>query len=286
MLDKLSHDILFEIYKHAGFASFARLKIVSRALNEKITNLEEYIVTDQAKQLYETPSKKHIYTMIDTFGQQNYQSPINKFVKYIWFLSMYPDLTTYQKHKISYLVSFYTEQGCKSTVARHFLENVLKYRNSCCLTMDQLYSISFCVIDICALKKLFGIRVLDLKNTYLQSCCDRNICSYDNISEICLYKYYRRYDDLLCHNYQQIKMLLAKQCPLMLQQMLHAEVLLVNRHIYIRDPTQNNRNIRYTIDSWERILNFYMYYGKYNSVQKLYNYICHKQRQLLKKYFS
>lgn len=108
-------------------------------------------------------------------------------------------------------------------------------------TFRIIYDISPHIINIYSLKKIFSYKVLDLSNTELLFCCNLNQCVVNNIYSICDTKqaYYK--DDLISHNYNEIKAFLYNNCIEYYNILIYRENYLLNEKIFIKNPITNRR---------------------------------------------
>jgi hypothetical protein len=85
---------------------------------------------------------------------------------------------------------------------------------------------------------------LNLNSSELLVCC--NLCYKNPIDKIVKKKFDLRKDELVGHNYLNIKTLILKNCNMfianyILKNIQKSEMQLVNTYIYITDPRTNNR---------------------------------------------
>lgn len=104
-----------------------------------------------------------------------------------------------------------------------------------------IYDISPYVINIYSLKKIFSYRVLDLSNTNLLFCCNLDQCVVNNIYSICDTKEAYYNDDLISHNYNEIKTFLYNNCIEYYNILIYRENYLLNEKIFIKNPITNRR---------------------------------------------
>lgn len=159
--------------------------------------------------------------------------------------------------------------------------------NGIILNFDQMYTISKYTSSIYIIKKIMGYKILDLSNSNLHLCCIT--CNYDNLIEICDFKHHFYKDDLVSHNYNQLKSFLYKENIDYYNILISREKTLVNNRIYIKNPI-TNRRLRLNgsvykqlmtfftdIDDWECFFKYYI---------KILKYITKRQKMLIKRYFS
>lgn len=108
-------------------------------------------------------------------------------------------------------------------------------------TFEKIYIMSPYVINISCLKKIFSYKVLDLSKTKLIYCCEEQQCIVENLYEICDIKNAYSHDDLISHNYMQVKYFLYNQCLDYYSILFNRETYLINEKIFIKNPNTNRR---------------------------------------------
>lgn len=143
---------------------------------------------------------------------------------------------------------------------------------------DDIYNASKYMICNCTLKKLFGYKVLDLKQTKLIEC---NKCeSSKNVNEIVLYKQSYTDDDLICHNYTEYKQLLKRENKHLYKYIKKIETNVVNSYIYITSPI-TNKKINILCYSYKLILSKL----RHKELDNILNYINTQQKILMTELF-
>ena len=104
-----------------------------------------------------------------------------------------------------------------------------------------IYDMSPHIINIYSLKKIFSYRLLDLSKTRLLFCCNLEDCIEDNINSICDTKYAYYNDDLISHNYIEVKKFLYKECVEYYNVLIERENYLLNEKLFIKNPITNRR---------------------------------------------
>ena len=104
-----------------------------------------------------------------------------------------------------------------------------------------IYDISPYIINIYSLKKIFSYRLLDLSKTRLLFCCNLEHCIVDNINSICDTKNAYYNDDLISHNYIEVKTFLYNKCPEYYNILIERENYLLNEKLFIKNPITNRR---------------------------------------------
>lgn len=133
--------------------------------------------------------------------------------------------------------------------------------------LDKIYEISPHVINIYCLKKIFSYRLLDLSKTRIIFCCNLNTCVVDNIYEICNVKHAYYNDDLISHNYNEVKKILYSQSLEYYNILIYRENYLLNKKIFIKNPI-TNRRMRVNGSKWMELITFLKNENKnvYNSI--------------------
>jgi len=113
------------------------------------------------------------------------------------------------------------------------------HTNNVPFTFDQMHKMSYYVTSIPIIKKILGYRVLDLSNTRLNLCCYD--CNEYNLYEICNFKRIFWNDDLVSHNYIQLKELLKRENMYYYTILINRENYIINDMIYVKNPITNRR---------------------------------------------
>jgi len=106
-------------------------------------------------------------------------------------------------------------------------------------SFDQLYEMSKYVTSIYIVKKIIGYKTLDLEKTHFNMCCF--MCNEEYLLEICNLKMLFYKDDLISHNYNELKKLLFRENENYYNLLIHTETSLINNKIYIKNPITNRR---------------------------------------------
>lgn len=139
------------------------------------------------------------------------------------------------------------------------------------ISFDNIYNTSKYIICNCALKKLMGYKLLDLKQTKLIEC---NKCeSSKNLNEIVLYKRSYTEDDLIGYNYEQYKNLLKRENKHLYNYIKKVETNIVNSYIYITSPV-TNKKINILCYSYKLILSKL----RHKEINNILNYISEQQK--------
>ena len=144
-----------------------------------------------------------------------------------------------------------------------------------------IYDISPYVTNIYCLSKIFSYRVLDLSKTYFIYCCNLETCVVDNIYNICDTKYFYYNDDLISHNYIEIKTLLYNYSIEYYNILINRENDLLNRKIFVKNPI-TNRRMRVNGKQWDHVIcnlkkkNKYIYNNMVQDIVKQQNILRNK----------
>lgn len=102
------------------------------------------------------------------------------------------------------------------------------------LSFDSMYKMSCRVINMEVLKKLFACKVLSLSNTVMVPCCDN--CIRPILSRIVYIKYNSYTDNLIDHNYREIKAFFARTNPFLYKTLLRQETICIKQNIVVKHP--------------------------------------------------
>ena len=193
-------------------------------------------------------------------------------------------------YNIRFLNDFYNFSDKNNIFLYRTLYNYYFYilSNKFSINIESLYIISKYMVSIYSLKKLFGIKYLDLKNTQLITPHEDGI--YNMIYTIVLYKYNLPKDHFLSQNYMNIKGFLTRIESPLLDVFTEHEFCFINSHIVFKHPYNDNQ-LRLNSRSSQRFL-FQLRYEKRQStnnlrvLSKLDNFIRRRQKELLAYYFN
>jgi len=116
-----------------------------------------------------------------------------------------------------------------------------------------MYDISPYVTNIYCLRKIFTYRILDLSKTSFIYCCNLEMCVIDNIYNICDTKFSYYNDDLISHNYREIKTLLYNYSTEYYNILINRENDLLNTKIFVKNPI-TNRRMRVNGKRWVHVI--------------------------------
>jgi hypothetical protein len=144
-----------------------------------------------------------------------------------------------------------------------------------------MHQMSHHVTTVPILKKLLGYRVLNLEKSILLD-TPEDIDEY--LSHIAHTRYRYQGDDLVGHNYQQIKELLQRLRRFSKLRLMEHEKNIVNRLIVVTNP-YNNRRIKIMGQKSVSFLN-YLRQDDYHMFRQITSYIERRQNRLMKKFFD
>lgn len=222
--------------------------------------------------------------------QNNTSVDLCKYQDMIKLFYMYQLLTICKfkcPYDVNYNVQFISEVAERTCadIAKDYFEYLLERK--IVLQIDNLHRISKYVATVGVLKKLFGLRTLDLSKTELIDCCDD--CIMHNLTDMAQLKMNLHLDLFLSQNYTSVKRFLNQKNITLLHRLEYVELVLINKLIRFRNPL-NGRTMKLTNPSSQRFL----YQLKYEYTtpthqrmsQKLENYIINTQKRLTRRFFT
>jgi hypothetical protein len=221
------------------------------------------------------------------------QSPYTPYTLFI-FYNLYQIDVLYNIKNINYNIRFlndfyrFSKRGKVSlhTTLYNYYFYILSNRFP--INIESLYIISEYMVTMHSLKKLFGIKYLNLKNTQLITAQDENVNNM--IYAVVLYKYNLPKDHFLSQNYMKIKSFLKRSESPLLSIFTECEFSFINSHIVFKHP-YNQHQLRLNSRSSQRFL----YQLKYEKppdnnhlrvMSKLDKFIRKRQTELLAYYFD
>jgi len=157
----------------------------------------------------------------------------DKFTLFVFYKLLEIDILksyTNVRYNIRFLSNF---QDLFEEVARKYFVGI----DYSLLCIDDMQIVSRYCVTLPMLKKLFGIRHLDLSQADFIECCET--CVSDNVRQICLFKYNRHYDYFLSANYIAIKDFLKEKARRIYRRMEMFEIQMISKHILIKHPQRN-----------------------------------------------
>lgn len=193
-------------------------------------------------------------------------------------------------YNVRFLNDFYNFSEKKNTCLYTSIYNYYYYILSSHFPINicSLHTISKYIVSIHTLKKLFGIKRLDLPNAKYVTCCDDNV--YEMINAIVTYKYNLQTDIFLYENYIKIKEFFAGWNEPVLEIFREQELMLINSHIVFKHPF-NKSNMRLNSKSTQRLL-FHLRYERGANIKNkkilgnLEHFIQRRQTELVEYYFG
>lgn len=180
------------------------------------------------------------------------------------------------KTEINYLGYFHNFDNVKNISIDYY--NYI-YSNNLIVKFEDLYNMSSVATTLCSLKKIFGYKVLNLSNTILLPYFDEYNSQY--LFYLTSYRFNRKYDDLICHNYNEIKYFFYRTNTIFYNEMIYNEKIYVNKQISVLNPKTNK------IIKINDIINLTNSNTKTGLIydDSVYKFIKYNQEKLLKKYF-
>lgn len=193
-------------------------------------------------------------------------------------------------YNIRFLDQFYHFSEKKNIFLHTTLYNYYFYilSNKFSISMESLYVMSKYMVSMYSLKKLFGIKYLDLKNTHLITTNEDSAANM--IYAIVLYKYNLPKDHFLSQNYMNIKAFLKRSDSALLDIFTEQEFGFINSHIVFKHPYNSNQ-LRLNSRSSQRFLFQLRYERAPNAtnlrvLSKLDDFIRRRKTELLAYYFD
>jgi len=304
MLRSLPCEILLEICEYLSFRDICNLQNITSKIN-RISNI---LVSNELQKFDYPITQEVMHEVIDLFCKSAYdintitKKPVARIIKHVYqyfkihgsvenfpckiiLFAFYKLLEieilksyTNVKYNIHFLHSF--NVILDSVTYSYFRGIDLKS-----LTLNDMHVVSSYVVTLPLLKKLFGIKFLDLSKTNFVTCCRE--CVSENLISICLLKYNRPNDCFLSMNYRTIKEFLRNNAYHLYRKIEFIELNMVNKHVMIKHPYRNcympitsrggKKQIYYLRDTPPLLSK------EYTQIRRS---ICNSQKELKKYYFS
>lgn len=306
-LSNLPSEILLEIFDYVHIKDIIKIKSLSKVLRTKVTSIESFIVTNELKKqcVYQyAPVQKRIahkhleLTISNTLAFTN-----TNFISFqnICFDSYFNALVKeYHKNKTlqcnnitnlivirnilqiidntkqdNYLIDFIYNNvslSLKSIVIEYYTTLLSGART---INFNNLFKISKHAVTLKSMNKLYGYKCLDLSSAIFINCCES--CQFDYLKNFVQLRYNLQNDNLICHNYNEIKNLLQHNATKLYNQMTIFEDRILESQLSIICPTMNKK-IRYKSRHFNTLM--LTMFDKYNKtvIRKRMN----KQKQRLR----
>ena len=121
------------------------------------------------------------------------------------------------------------------------------------INFDTLYTMTKYAVNFTTLWKMFTFKPLNLSCTYLLSNIESGTKINKILSDICSLKHQYPNDELIGHNYNELRTLLGKSSVALYNSLLFIQKLLVNKDIYITHPINKNK-IRFQSRQYIRLM--------------------------------
>jgi hypothetical protein len=188
----------------------------------------------------------NIFNKIFRFYVINNYTNIENYPNHLELLILYNfiQIETFQNtYNFRYMFDFLESinNSCYYDIKIKYYNYILNtiHTNNVPFTFNQMYTMSYYITSIPIIKKIFGYKVLDLSNSRLNLCCYD--CNEHNLYEICNFKKVFWNDNLVSHNYIQLKELLKRENPYYYTILINRENYIINDMIYIKNPITNRR---------------------------------------------
>lgn len=187
---------------------------------------------------------------------------------------------------VSYYVVVLSQFICSNPDMTEIAFNYFQFiiQNKIPMNVNIIHLVSKQAVSICLLKKLFGVKYLDLSHSKLVRCCLD--CAEENIKEIVYYKYNKNRDLFLSFNYQEIKLFLKRENYPLYHKLERYEHLIVNKKISIPDPETNIMIKLSSFRAKKLLFQLKFEVPHHDECLVLERYIHHRQNILRKEYFS
>lgn len=246
---------------------------------------------------------KDIFLFIVKNGSlNNYPSIINIFACYVFLQILYNTIPNY--NNIDYIISFLdrltlyrnSKYTSLATSYYNFLHNYYYQQSDNIRSIDRLpqqisfftislenfYLMSKLVTSVCVLKRLIGYKPLELSHTLLIRCCSR--CNNVQSAKHLVNTRYNISDNVVGHNYSEIKGILFNQNRNLYQLICAEEVAIIDKNIFIFDPITRN-NISITSNYFRKLVKRLERTNEGFYQKKLHRDIYKKRLALLTEYF-
>lgn len=316
MIDQLPTDVILEITRHCDLQSIGRLSLCNSELYNKLQYVQSHHITRFLKNMRtyslmrnSSMKKTEMFYLLDHFMINVYRKlviPINditlnsslnrvynfwkqngsvrlydnmyELMFFFLYVQMYhnKDIVNY-KFFLALLMDHNTY--ISTDLKRQYMQHLLQSTDDIILTLNELRCISMYVVDLRVLRKMFTFTALNLENVFF---CPFGDALGEPTSETIAYFVDIRYkysnDDVICHNYNEIKTFLSKWCPNYFTMIHQCELGLINRYIKVLDPF-TNRKIRYTGQEFQTLIRrIYRTHDRHNPIyQNLQKIIMKRQ---------
>jgi hypothetical protein len=273
-MNKICQDVFNNICDYLSIDDIGKLKQTNKLIRNYVINFEDIYLTYQLKTNYMNISmiekKRNFYSYIkyifcnfyinkslfkndildnmilDIYNTRSYLNILNTIIINCFINIVYFPYNITIESGFNFLQHFN-----KPSNFYKFKDIILNYYTYIldCIHNDRIirnkfkiiYDISPHIINIYSLKKIFSYRMLDLSKTDILFCCNLEHCIVDNINSICDTKYAYYNDDLISHNYIEIKKFLYNRCIEYYNILIYRENFLLNEKIFIKNPITNRR---------------------------------------------
>lgn len=312
-MDRLPCELLLLISNYVDIKSIMCVKKVNWALHLKIKAIEKHILLNGLRespiQDLKTIKSFIYYTRFSDLSWNCYvDSTVKTLYHAIFVTGNYSDIDMFVFYHLYKLATPYTTEGADVSLifsneyfinflyamTRQGISNCIdltcyNYYNfildtNVVLTFDSLHKISQRVVNLNVINKLFACKLLDLSRTILVPCCDT--CVRGVISKLAYIKYNSSKDDLICHNYKELKAFFARTNPLLNRLLCTQELVCINRDLLVTHPV-NKKRVRLNSRRGKRMLHQLKHLFPYSlHLHDLEKNIKNQQIHLRNKYYS
>lgn len=256
-----------------------------------IINLKEYIILCRSNLQIINPTNNtminDIYNRIFMYYLTNDFQKLELYPNKIEMMVLYNLLHIYiykNIYTMDYLFDFLSNLNNPSSyrIKLSYYNHILNILHNDPLifhnTFNKYYIMSPFICSMFTLKRLFGYKILNLNNSKLIICC--NDCFVNSIYDMCIMKMHIYKDNLIKHNYNEIKHILKIQNKLYYDTLIERETFLINEKIYIKNPI-TNRRMRINGNYYKNFIKKYNNIPQFKNIEKHIEY----KREIYRKIF-
>lgn len=274
-MNKICQDVFNNIANYLSIIEIARLRQTNKLLQFYVNDFENIYLTNQLKNVRGNIIEKKLYFynyfkyIISNFSVNKYlfqNDILNNMILNVYnnyFKKYYPNVLNliiiqcfinivyfpdniHIESGFNFLKNFNEKHHFskfKDVIINYYTYILNSIHNEKIIydKFNIIYDMSPHIINIYSLKKIFSYRLLDLSKTRLLFCCNLEDCIDENIKSICDTKYAYYNDDLISHNYIEVKKFLYNKCPEYYNVLIERENYLLNEKLFIKNPITNRR---------------------------------------------
>lgn len=274
-MNKICQDVFNNIANYLSIIEIARLRQTNKLLQFYVNDFENIYLTNQLKNVRGNIIEKKLYFynyfkyIISNFSVNKYlfqNDILNNMILNVYnnyFKKYYPNVLNliiiqcfinivyfpdniHIESGFNFLKNFNEKHHFskfKDVIINYYTYILNSIHNEKIIydKFNIIYDMSPHIINIYSLKKIFSYRLLDLSKTRLLFCCNLEDCIDENIKSICDTKYAYYNDDLISHNYIEVKKFLYNKCSEYYNVLIERENYLLNEKLFIKNPITNRR---------------------------------------------